>query len=96
MSQPYMDLPFAASDATYALSFFQQQYNVLDNDIIDLMNATVAGCEKKYEKLIQTLRQKEEKILVFHIFTGHGVLVEGQMSILINQYDEDTNFYARF
>ena len=56
MAQPYMDLPFAASDASYALSFFQQQYNVLESDIIDLRNATVAGCEKKYEKLIQTLR----------------------------------------
>ena len=52
MSQPYMDLPFAASDAVQALSFFQKEYNVLDNDIIDLRNATVAGCEKKYEKLI--------------------------------------------
>ena len=38
--QAYIDIPFAKRDCDYAKSFFQREYNVRDEDIIELHDAS--------------------------------------------------------
>ena len=36
--QGYIDIPFAKRDCDYAKNFFQREYNVLEDDIIEMHN----------------------------------------------------------
>ena len=94
--QAYQDLPFSVMDCNDARSFFQKEYNVLDDDVITLSDESFDVCTKAYDKLLNQSRQDKKQSLIVHVLCGHSVQVEGEMALLVNERDDLTEFYKRF
>ena len=75
----------------------QRTYNVRDEDIVEIQNATEKVCSDTYSQFSEKLQKSSGKrILVFHVFSGHGVLKDRNQSMLINRFDPQSRFYERF
>ena len=78
-TQAYPNIPNAEEDCLIAQMILQRQYNVHDEDIIEIKNGPLKKCIETYTALLESLEEnKSKRILIFHIFTGHGALKDGQ------------------
>ena len=109
--QAYADTPASIDECNTVVEFFKEHYDLEDDDIVELHNATVKNIEEAYEDIKDKL--KAEKItkkstLYIHIFAGHATEKEGMQTLLLNQpdtwpkgedgkrYDDFNHFYMRF
>ena len=46
--------------------------------------------------MIMQSDKDNEKILIFHFYSGHGVLTEGMQALLLNEYDYKTKHLKMF
>ena len=68
-----------------------------EEDIVEIDDCTQQQCIDIYSAFLAKLEEnKGKRILIFHIFTGHGALKESHQSILLNSYDPEIRFYERF
>ena len=85
--QVYCDIPFAKRDCQLARRFFQKHYNVLAEDIIEVVDTSFKETQAKYaqlEAMIKAEQANNKKVLVIHVLAGHGVQLDGMQSLLIN------------
>ena len=74
-TQAYPNLKHAQDDCNDARIMLQRTYNVRDEDIVEIKNATEKVCSETYSQFSEKLQKSNGKrILVFHVFSGHGVL----------------------
>ena len=74
-----------------------RQFNIRDQDIIELKNGSLQKCISTYADLTAKLKEnKSQRVLIFHILAGHGSLKDKNQSLILNRYDQKTSFYERF
>ena len=96
-SQAYPNMRHAEEDCREARIVLQRQYNVRDEDIIEIKNGSRQKCIETYNTFLTKLeKNKSKRMLIFHVFNGHGALKDGHQSMLINKFDPETCFYERF
>ena len=89
-------MPLAKRDIEAVGSFFRREYNVGDEDITVLRNATYEECAQAYTALSQELDDPRKKTVVIHVLAGHGVQLNGEVALLLNEHDVGLNFHKRF
>ena len=50
---------------------------MLDEDVIVMSNESYERCQRAYEKLLRDVQKDKTRILIVHVFAGHGAQVEG-------------------
>ena len=69
-----------------------------ENDVVfDLSNdPTEEEFDEVYDKIKQLLiegQQNKINYLTIFLFAGHGILKNGMQCLVLNEYDEETQFY---
>ena len=67
-----------------------------DEDIIVLKNASYDEHVQAYAALAKELADAREKTVIVHVLAGHGVQLNGEVALLLNEHDLGTNFHKRF
>ena len=73
--QAYIDIPYSERDIELAKSHFQREYNVFDEDIIEVRDGSMSNTNKKWMDLYKRLKEYGKqglKVLCIHVFAGHG------------------------
>lgn len=67
--------------------FLRREYNVGDEDITVLRNATFEECAQAYSTLSKELDDPRKKTVIIHVLAGHGVQLNGEVALVLNEYD---------
>ena len=79
------------------IQFLQRAYAVPNENLFVRHNTKETELAKTYRELAKILKSDlNKKTLIVHLFAGHGVQLDGQQAILINEHDRRINFYKRF
>ena len=84
-------MPRASIESKELLDYLLRDYQLSrEDDVVELSNATYATLQQAFTdlktKLIERHKQRSNT-LVFHIFSGHSVVKDGLLCVVLNQPD---------
>ena len=79
------------------IDFFEFTYRVPEENIVFIKNPTLMEVFQAWKKLNEKIEaNKDKKFFVLNVYTGHGMNINQQGVIPLNEYNEHTHFYKMF
>ena len=79
------------------IDFFEFTYRVPEENIVFIKNPTLMEVGQAWNKLNERIEaNKDKKYFVLNVYTGHGMNINEQGWIPLNEYNEHTHFYKMF
>ena len=94
-------LPGAARDCEIMKKCLEK-YQIKEQDVVDLSNNPTADqTGRALDELSKRIRQGKqseppENYLVVLLFAGHGILRDGEQTLLYNEFNQRTGWYKEF
>ena len=73
--QAYIDIPYASRDCEKVRSFFQREYNVLNEDVFEITDTNTSDTKiliREFHARLEESKKQSKNILCIHVYAGHG------------------------
>ena len=96
--QPFYDNIDTAFDDCKTLEKALSKYRISEDDKHwNVWDVKFSVLEKYYKQIDEILNgNKDKNYLVIHLFACHGIHKNGTQYVVLNEYDDDTEFYKLF